>query len=164
MKTACAVSLKVRSHPRPCRASPYAPRMVADIQGIWQPHWALGRGMSASGRRSRVTGAPLLAAKRLIGLRIPDIQHKTFSLIAALVRVRIANNRNTVAGKPKPDASSEYVEFASSRPVRPWIASEHDGDGSFLAWSSRLDCWRTSHGHSRTAFSARYSRNAGNAS
>jgi hypothetical protein len=33
MKTACEIPLKVGSHPRPCRASPYAPRMVADAPG-----------------------------------------------------------------------------------------------------------------------------------
>jgi|ERR1700733_8935658 hypothetical protein len=67
MKTECEVPLKVHRHPRPCRVSPYALRMVADAVGGWQP----GMDGHSNGGYREVTSLAIcfdpLSMSRLLG-------------------------------------------------------------------------------------------------
>jgi hypothetical protein len=52
MKTACEISLKVSSHPRPCRASPLFARMVADSSEVGNQPWTGDAERPVSGNQS----------------------------------------------------------------------------------------------------------------
>jgi hypothetical protein len=76
MKTGEALPLAFWAPPPSAISICHSRGIVADASGIGNCWWTRGRGTSASDGPIRLATGPPLAARGLIGLPIPDIQHE----------------------------------------------------------------------------------------